>query len=502
MDRKNFIKTLGTVATGLSLTPVKTLADSGPELSFSHGEKARPNIILIFCDDLGYGNLSSYGHPVIKTPSIDRIGKEGVRLTSHCTPHPLCTPSRVSVMTGRYPIRTGLTGNVGPDTVGGLNLNEILLPELLKPLDYRTMIVGKWHLGQSPNSYMPTSRGFDSFYGLLYSVDMTKPFINWNGPISLYKDLKPIETPVIESTLTERYTDEAIKFIKSSKAKPFFLYLAHSFPHLPISTSKRFLGKSEGGLFGDVMETIDWSTGQILKTLREEGIDENTLVIFTSDHGPWLNLPDRMFHHYEDLAFGTNNPVPATYEFEVAPYHQGTAGLLRGAKMTTWEGGVRIPCLMRWPAQIPSGQIKDGLNNHMDIYATIAEAAGATLPRDRQIDGRNILPWLKNREAEPDREMFYFKGEVVEAVRIGDWKLRHAKNQRTDTRDDLLTKRYGDDANVDFDGPEAKLKTQLYNLRLDPSEKYDVVGENPEIASRLMNRLKEFAREMKANVEH
>lgn len=500
MNRKGFIKTFGTVATGLALQPAASLADSADKFPL-HSQKAHPNIILIFCDDLGYGNLSGYGHPTIKTPAIDRIGKEGVRLTSHCTPHPVCTPSRVSVLTGRYPKRAGLTGNVMPDTIGGLDLKEILLPELLKPLGYKTMIIGKWHLGQTPDSYMPTSRGFDSFYGLLYSVDMTSPFIDWKGPISLYRDLRPIETPVIESTLTERYTHEAVQFIKSSKDKPFFLYLAHSFPHLPISTSEKFLGKSDAGLFGDVVETIDWSTEEILNTLKEEGIDNDTMIIFTSDHGPWLNLPDRMFHSYGELAYGTQHPSPTNYRFEVKPYHQGAAGLLRGSKMTTWEGGVRVPCLMRWLAQIPSGQTKDGLNNHMDLFATIAGAAGADLPKDRQIDGYNILPWLKGEEPNPDKEMYYFKQDTLQAVREGDWKLRYARNERVDNGNDILTKRYGKDANVDFNGPDAELTVQLYNLKIDPSEKYNVAGENPEIAARLMNKLEKFAVEVKAHLD-
>jgi len=499
LNRRGFIKTIGGITAGAALSPKLHLADN-PIFS---GSLKNPNIILIMCDDLGYGNLSSYGHPTIKTPSIDRIGKEGARLASHCTPHAVCTPSRVALLTGRYPKRTGLTGNLGPDSKRGLSLNEILLPQLLKSAGYKTMMIGKWHLGHDPVDYMPTSRGFDSYYGLLYSVDMTSPFVNSKKPISLYRDTKPIETPVVESTLTERYTDEAVKFIKSSKEKPFFLYLAHSFPHLPISTSKRFLGKSDAGLLGDVIETIDWSTGQILKTLEEEGIDKNTIIVFTSDHGPWLNLPDRMFNKYGKLAYG-NQDIPEYFkgkEPEVKPYHQGTAGLLRGSKMTTWEGGSRIPCLIRWPSQIPSGQVKDEISNHMDLYATIAKAAGAELPKDRKIDGNNLLSWLKGNESTPDKEMFYFRLNVLQAVRQGKWKLRYGRDEIIDNQNDLLVTRYGKYAHLDDTGPNDELKQELYNLSIDPSEKYNVAEENPEITSRLMSRLKEFANEIKAEID-
>ncbi len=271
----------------------------------------QPNLIVLFADDMGYSDLSCFGNPVIRTPNLDRMAADGIRFTSFYSAAPVCTPSRVGLLTGRHPIRAGQPNNTGPETKGGLPLSEILLPQVLKKSGYRTMAIGKWHLGYQPREYLPVSRGFDHWFGLPYSNDMIPPWVKTSVPLRLYRDAEPLEESPDQSNLTERYTAEALKFIKGGGSQPFFLYLPYAMPHLPVSASSR-AGKSRAGLYGDVIETIDWSAGEILRTLKEQGVDNNTLVTFASDNGPWHNLPPRM------LAKG------------VEPWHTGTKGVAAG----------------------------------------------------------------------------------------------------------------------------------------------------------------------------
>ena len=284
-----------------------------------------PNIVIIFADDLGYGDLSSYGHPTIKTPRLDRMAEEGVRLTSFYVASPACSPSRYALLTGRYPVRSDIIWALGPDEERGIAASEYTLAEALKERGYRTAAVGKWHLGARPG-FFPTEHGFDSYFGLLYSNDMMPPWVMTERPLQLWRDTVPVEHPVDQSTLTERYTEQAVSFIRDSGDAPFFLYLAHSMPHVPLHTSERFRGRSAGGLYGDVVETIDWSAGRILDVLEEEGLADQTLVIFTSDNGPWNEMPDRMFS-----------------EGKIQPWDAGSAGPLRGSKATTWEAFAPAP---------------------------------------------------------------------------------------------------------------------------------------------------------------
>ena len=416
------------------------------------GSGSRPNIVLIFVDDMGYGDLSCYGHPTIQTPRLDRMANEGARLTSFYATAPVCTPSRAALMTGRYPVRCGQPHNVGPGSKGGLPLSEILMAEPLKQAGYRTMCIGKWHLGHAKEELWPTSRGFDHFYGLPYSNDMRRPWVQTDVPLKLYRDSEAIEHPVNQDTLTERYTEEAVKFIKDSAGDPFFIYLPHSMPHLPVRTSERFRGTSNAGLYGDVIETLDWSTGRILDTLEAEGIADNTLVIFTSDNGPWLNLPDRMLQEGNER------------------WHAGSPGPLRGAKASTWEGGMREPMIAWWPGQIPAGQLSAELACTMDLYPTILRAAGVEPPSDRTIDGLDIMPLLRGQANSPRERFYYFRGSRLEAVRNDTWKLRQ---------------------------PRPKDEPELYHIERDVAEQYNVAKDHPEVVSGLQDRMKSFTKEVR-----
>ncbi len=418
-----------------------------------------PNVVILFADDMGYGDLSSFGHPTIQTPRLDGMASAGIRLTSFYVGAPTCTPSRAALLTGRYPQRVGLPNVLGPDSDKGIPAEELTLAEVLKGRGYRTMAIGKWHLGSSQPAFLPTANGFDSYFGLLYSNDMIPPWVQTERPLQLYRDSKPTEVLRDQSLLTERYTDEAVKFIHRSAEEPFFLYLAYSMPHVPISTGEDFVGRSRGGLYGDVIETIDWSAGRIDDTLGELGLSQNTIMIFTSDNGPWLNMPDRMFQ--EDI---------------VKPWHAGSPGLLRGAKATTYEGGVRVPALVRWPGHIPSGQVSAEPVTTMDLFATISAISGAELPAEKIYDGVDIQPLLTNGTPVGERDLFYFNGMRAEAVRRGPWKLRLP----------------GGLEGAQYSEPVEPV--QLFNLEIDPSERYNRAKDFPAIVADLRNRLEEGAR--------
>lgn len=380
-----------------------------------------PNIILIFTDDQGYQDIGCFGSPNIKTPNLDRMAAEGRKFTSFYSACSVCSPSRAALMTGRYPPRVGLTRVLFAQDNAGLNPGEITIAEMLKDCGYRTACIGKWHLGHKPQ-FLPTRQGFDYYYGIPYSNDMridpdaelvedillregiTREQIK-GTPVGKQKDrLVPlmrneqvIEYPADQATLTKRYTEEAIQFITEHRGQPFFVYLPHTMPHIPLFASEDFKGKSAGGLYGDTIEEIDWSVGQILETIKNLGLDENTLVIFTSDNGPW-NLKNG---------------------------HGGSAEPLRGFKFNTYEGGMRVPCIMRWPGKIPAGSQTDEITATIDLAPTIAALAGASLPDDRVIDGHNIHALMTDDNATtPHRAYYYYMGKRVSAVRAGNWKLR------------------------------------------------------------------------------
>lgn len=426
-------------------------AGTGAAASVSQPAKRLPNFVILFADDLGWGDLGCYGHPLIRTPNLDSMAAGGARFTSFYAAAPVCTPSRAGLLTGRYPIRAGQPGNTGPDTVGGLPLSEVLLPQVLKPLGYRTMAIGKWHLGFQPEEYLPVRRGFDSWLGLPYSNDMIPPWVKTDRPLRLYRDAEAVREVKEQDDLTPMYTEEAVRFIRENRQQPFFLYLAYSMPHLPVSAPARMRGRSRGGLYGDVIETLDWSAGEIRRTLEELKLDRDTLVVFASDNGPWHNLPARM------LAGG------------VEPWHTGSAGPLRGAKGTTWEGGPRVPAIFWQPGRVRPQTVFD-MASTLDLLPTLAAMAGAKLPEGRVLDGFDLRGTLERGEPSPRQEFFYCLDKRLEGVRQGPWKLRHAAGG----------------------APE------LFHLERDPSERYDVAEREPELVRKLETRLREFAREIGA----
>jgi arylsulfatase A len=445
INRRQFIKFLSAGAVSLTL-PGCASFNTG-----SSNEK-KPNFIIIFCDDLGYGDLTCYGHPTIRTPNLDKMAAEGQKWTNFYVGASVCTPSRAALLTGRLPIRSGMCSDkrrvLFPDSAGGLPQREVTIAEALKDENYTTACIGKWHLGHLPQ-YLPTNNGFDSYFGIPYSNDMDRvggegrqAFLEekieyWNVPLMRNEEI--IERPANQKTITKRYTEEACKFIRRSKSKPFFLYLAHNLPHVPLFASKSFRNKSLRGLYGDVVEEIDYGVGQILGTLRRQGLAENTFVVFTSDNGPWLIFNE----------------------------HGGSAGLLREGKGCTFEGGMREPCIMWWPGTIKPAVVND-IGSTMDLYTTILTLAGAKIPTDRVVDGLDLSPALLGTGPGPRDNMFYYRGAKLYAARKGSYKAHF-----------ITRPSYGKGQEKYHDPP------LLYNLEHDPSEKYDISKDHPEIINEI-----------------
>jgi len=420
----------------------------------AQSEESPPNVVVLFTDDQGYGDLSSYGHPSIETPHIDSLAEQGTRFTSFVTGS-WCVPSRTQLLTGRYMPRVDFGGATGANGDGGLPDEEVTLAEALNEAGYATGMAGKWHLGHEEDRFLPPNQGFDSWFGLPYSNDYRKPWVQTDVPLALHRGTEIVEHPITQNTLTTRYTEEAVDFIRDEAGgdRPFFFYLAYNMPHLPIHTTERFRGQSDAGLYGDVIETIDWSVGQVLTALDAAGVAENTIVFFASDNGPWLNLPDRM------------------RQAGNRPWHQGTTGPLRGAKATTYEGGTRVPAMIRWPGRIESGRDTDALVASPDIFRTLVEVAGAEEP-DHPLDGHDLMPFLTGAAAESPRERYYyFLRGTLEAMREGRWKLRVA----------------GD-------------TTQLFNLQTDPGERFNRAGDRPGRVEEMRERMEAFADEVGTEV--
>ncbi|GLC26388.1 sulfatase family protein [Roseisolibacter agri] len=428
-----------------------------PTSAAAQASASRPNIVVVFTDDLGYGDLSSYGHPSIRTPHIDGLGAQGVRLTSFYAAASVCTPSRAALLTGRYAARTGLTRVLFPSADTGFAASEVTMAEALRARGYRTAAVGKWHLGARAR-FLPTAHGFDTFFGVPYSNDMDAA--QGYAPLPLLRDTSIVEQPTDQSTHTTRFTDEAIRVVRESRGRPFFVYLAYTMPHVPLHPSAAFRGRSRAGAYGDVIEELDANVGRLLAALRQAGVERNTIVVFTSDNGPWQSIPKA------HVANG------------MQPWDGGSAGPFRGAKFSTYEGGFRVPAVVRWPARIPAGRTSGELATTMDLYTTLLRAAGARVPGDRVVDGHDILPMLAGRGPTPTTELFYMWNDSVEAVRDVRWKLRLTNRGRAGV------------------AAGAAPVPELYDLDVDPGERYDVAEQHPEIVARLRARIAAFVREL------
>lgn len=415
--------------------------------------QTKPNFVIIFADDLGYGDLSSYGNPTIKTPNLDRMAFEGQKWTNFYAGASVCTPSRAALLTGRLPVRSGMASNVHrvlfPTSKNGLPASEITLAEQLKTAGYQTAAIGKWHLGHK-EQYLPTNNGFDYYFGIPYSNDMDRvqgeAYNNYwkrsdddikieHFNVPLLRNTEIIERPANQNTITTRYSDEAIDYIKKHKDKPFFVYLAHNLPHIPLFASDAFKGKSKRGLYGDVLEEIDHGVGKLLKTLEDLGLSENTIVVFTSDNGPWLPFKN----------------------------NSGSAGILKAGKGTTWEGGMREPCIF-WGGKIKPGIITD-IGSTMDLFTTFSKMAGVEIPKDRVVDGVDLTETLVNRKESPRKSILYYRGTEIYAARMGAYKAHF-----------ITEGAYGQ-----FGPREEHPTPLLYNINHDAAEKFDIASEHPEI---------------------
>ncbi|MDN5203685.1 sulfatase [Fulvivirgaceae bacterium BMA10] len=417
--------------------------------------KEPPNIVIIFTDDQGYQDVGCYGSPDIQTPNLDQMASEGIRFTNFYVSQPVCSASRASLLTGCYPNRLGIHGALWPGAEMGLNPDETTIAEMLKPLGYATAIYGKWHLGDVPE-LLPERQGFDDYYGLPYSNDM------WpHHPEGMkFPDLPLIDGEEIiaynpdQTKLTTTYTEKAVEFIEQNKDRPFFLYLPHSMPHVPLFVSDKFKGKSPRGLYGDVIMEIDWSVGEILKTLEQYDLEENTLVIFTSDNGPWLSYGE----------------------------HSGSALPLREGKGTTWEGGVRVPCIMKWPSNIPAGKVSNISAMTIDLLPTIAEFTGAQLP-EKKIDGKSIAPIVlgkANAKNPHEAYYFYYRRNELQAVLSDHWKLYLPHTYRS------LNGREGGKEGFPVKYDMNEMDVELYNVRDDISETKNVASEHQDIVEKLL----------------
>jgi len=441
LSRRTFLNGAGSLISASALS-AQTSALSRP-----------PNIILICCDDLGYGDLGCYGSS-ISTPNLDRMAQEGVQFRQFYAASNVCSPSRAGLLTGCYPTRVGVPNVLWPTDTGGISVAQPTLAEVLKTTGYSTMCVGKWHVGTQPQ-FMPRSRGFDRYYGIPYSSDM--------APSILLQDGATIESPVNLSTLTQRYTQQAVSFVAKNKANPFFLYLAHNLPHLPLAASPAFDGKSGQGIYADAVEEIDWGVGQIMQSLKDNAIDGNTLVMFTSDHGPW---------------------------------YQGSAGRLRGRKWSTYEGGHRVPFIARFPGWIPAvpdanrfsprstgngppGRVTEAMATAFDLMPTIAKLAGAKNPAN--LDGVDIAPLLTGQAPSVARDVYlYFNGWDLQCARYGQYKLHMSRGNTFPWSPAPVGGAY----NLPLPQPE------LYDVDKDPDESYDLASLHPDVVADITARVR------------
>lgn len=421
--------------------PFLTISVTG----MAQNNETYPNIVIIYPDDLGYGDIGVTGHPDIKTPHLDKMATDGMRFTNYYSASPASTASRYALLTGRYPIRSGFGWVLNPDSEKGIHPKELTLAEMLKKQGYTTAIFGKWHLGSTDRKYLPLQNGFDEYVGFPYSNDMIPPKFQ---DIALMCGNDTLEMNPDQSVLTALYTEQTIAFIKKHKHTRFFVYVPYSMPHTPLHPGKNFVGKSTRGTYGDAVEEVDWGVGEILRVLKEEQLDKNTIVWFMSDNGPWL----------------------------IQRQDGGSAGLFRDGKGSTWEGGMRVPCFVQWPAHIRS-EVNQHTVNAMDVYATCIKLAGGDIPTDRIVDGQDVTAYLTKAhtgEAKKEIPFFYYGiNNQLMAVRKNEWKL-HVKTY----------------SQLGLDYFAGKLPL-LFNLYNDPSEKYDLSDSNPEIVEELQQLIRQ-----------
>ncbi|WP_082796044.1 sulfatase [Flammeovirga sp. SJP92] len=430
----------------------------GFNISMQAQKKQKPNVIIIYMDDMGYADLSCYDGSLNETPTMDKMAEQGTKMTNLYAGSNICSPSRAALLTGMYPPRAGVP-RVYLDTPKGLNYELTTLAELLKDNGYATALVGKWHLGYH-DEYLPLNHGFDTFYGLPHSHDL-----KINGELHFYDNEKMIEVNPDPAQLTTRYTEKAVEYIKAKKDEPFFLYLAHNMPHTPLAVSDKHKGKSKNGLYGDVIMEIDWSVSQVLKTVKEQGLEENTLIIVSSDNGPSLKQGD----------------------------HAGNAGIFREGKGTTFEGGHRVPGIFYMPGTVKSQQV-DEMVSQIDIYPTIASMIGADLP-DYKIDGLNILPTLKEGVKSPRNEFFYFQGKNVEAYRKGNFKVHKPHKYRSSHPEKVVINAESGKLKV-F---SKELEASVFDLANDPIESKNIKSSKEEMYNKYINRMKSFNKKLKGN---
>lgn len=462
LDRRDFVKSLvasvaapavaGAVAEGQERKPAN---EHIAAITHPQRKQQKPNVVLMICDDLGYGDPHCYGSH-LPTPNLDGIAEHGQRYVHYNSAHPICSASRAALLTGRYGLRMNTTGAFGPNEKKGTSLDETLMSNLFKESGYKTHAIGKWHLGNS-GAYLPTERGFDSFFGVPYSIDM--------NPLPLLRDETVLEENTDRTTLTPRYTEDAVKYIEETAGDPFFLYMAFSYPHDPPMGSPRFKDKSGFGNQGDAIAEIDWSVGEVLKALERKGITQETLVIFTSDHGPW---------------------------------YQGSPGLLRGRKASSFEGGTRVPFLVKWPGTLEAGKVREEWISQLDVLPTLAAICGLRLP-EKPLDGVNVESVLLGHGPMPERKkaLLYFcamgnGGLDLHCIRKGQWKLRVA--QGTEGEIYINDRSTGAKSSAWLPFPE------LYNIEQDMAESYDVAHLHPEIVQELMASLEEQMASFPPNV--
>ncbi len=428
------------------------IVPAGTVLAKGRAADRPPNFVIIFADDMGYGDLGCFGARDVATPNIDRMAREGTRFTDFYVAQPVCSASRTALLTGCYPNRVGILGALGPASKHGISDREKTIADVLKPRGYATAIYGKWHLGHHPK-FLPTRHGFDDYFGLPYSNDMwpKHPTARNFPPLPLFEKDRVKQTNPDQSQLTTWYTEHAVRFIAANKDRPFFLYVPHNMPHVPLFVSDKFKGKSKKGLYGDVIMEIDWSVGQILDALKKNGLDDKTLVVFTSDNGPWLSYGE----------------------------HAGSAGPLREGKMTTFEGGVREPCVMRWPGQIPAGRVCHEPLMTIDLLPTLARLAGARLP-EHKIDGLDVWPVIAGEKGakNPHAAYYFYWNKELQAVRSGKWKLHFPHSY-------ISLEGKGGTAGRPVRYVQRKIGLALFDLDKDPGETTNVADKDPEVVKRL-----------------